>query len=69
MFELVKTYQDAFQQYNQMFVDPWVSNPIAEWWMDQTMDIALKIYYLPFFAATWEDKIKEAINSYSICKV
>ena len=52
-----------------MFVDPWFANPIAEWWMDKTIDLALKAYYWPMYAATWEDKIKETINSFSICKI
>jgi len=69
MVELYKLYQQTWGEFNQRFVDPWLENPIAEWWMDQSMDWALKMYYLPFFAATWEDKIKENINSFSICKV
>ena len=69
MLELYKLYQQMFTQFNQVFVDPWINTPIAEWCMDQSIDIALKMYYLPFFAATWEDKIKETVNSYSICKI
>lgn len=66
---MYKFYQQMFGQFNQAFVDPWLDNPIAEWWMDQTMDWALKAYYLPFFAATWEDKIKDTVNRFSICKI
>ena len=69
MLELYKLYQQTWGTFNRTFVDPWFDNPIAEWYMDQTMDAVLKMYYWPFFAATWEDKIKEHINRYSICKV
>ena len=69
MLELYRLYQQTWGDFNRVFVDPWFDNPIAEWYMDQTMDIALKMYYLPFFAATWEDQIKEAVNRFSICKI
>lgn len=69
MLELYQLQQQMFAQFSQTFVNPWFENPITEWWMDQTMDIALKLYYLPFFAATWEDKIKETVNNFSICKI
>lgn len=68
MWEIYKLYQQGIQQFNQQFVEPYLENPMAQWWMDQSMDIALKLYYWPFFAATWEDRAKEYFQTYSICK-
>ena len=69
MLEFYRLYQQTWSGFNQAFVDPWFANPVAEWWMDQSMDLALKMYYWPFFAITLEDRIKETINSFSICKI
>lgn len=69
MLEAMQLYQQGIKNFNSLFVDPWFANPIAEYWMDQSMDLALKMYYWPFFAITWEDKVKEYVNSFSICKI
>lgn len=69
MLELISIYRDAVNQFNTAFVDPWFDNPISEYWLNQSMDTALKLYYWPFYAVTMEDRFKEFANTYSICRV
>ena len=69
MFELIKFYRDSTKQFNSLFVDPWFENPISEYFLNQTTDVFLKLYYWPFYVATMEDRFKEFVNTYSICKI
>ena len=69
MLELIAFYRNSTRQFNSVFVDPWFDNPISEYFMNQAMDAMLKAYYWPFYAATFEDKLKDFVNTYSICKI
>lgn len=48
--------------------EPYLDNPITNWWLDLCMDIALRAYYWPMTAATEMDQWRSLLSGSNLCK-